>query len=1443
MPIFYDQGYPTPSTKNTINTISTNYGVRDFLLNLNLLPTYPQLSTNINGSPRIGEPVLDTLVNNGSNVIPIGLPLETNGVLWKDMIIGINTFQNSSPLANTLTDITLINTIPNSDFPNTDWPQGIQTYPTTANLEVSQYGIMGKTGEANYRKKNTIKNLYLDVTKQIDMADFINLIPLNISQQVSGYLDTYGSLNLGGNAGIQASNVIGSVINGQGLGLAKGGIVTNFDIRASLAGRILGATGFINDTKLGMIGGQQLALSLANNAAFNVEQELLGSFNVQNNILSLIKGDGLVGLRPSYKITVPKNGTGRLLDSTSKILGFTIPRSYLDDAGSIFQSENGSIANIERANNMLLNTGKGQIQALLTNVRANQYGTVAGGSDDPSNTAFRSGYVPAYSNNKGEVQITDGVLYAFSNDGNIIDLFGKSTRSNIPTISYNREQMVKSSGFESPQDLFLEQYNSDVGNNIKRPTFSWGSSEGGNVNSLDEYSPFIGDKKSLLTKTQTLFNDKGMLNIVTRKGDMNKSSTQIQTANGGGFSKGNAVLQKHLFDLNTGRLSKASDTAENTYCRSWTTLDRYDQVSKLVRSHGLWDKNNVPYREHVENSVLDEYGFVKIAPYITDSPTDPKKFMFSLENLAWADDIGNLPQCEVGPGDLITGKQGRIMWFPPYDISFSENSSVNWEPNNFIGRGESVYTYNNTERSGNLSFKVVVDHPSYTNSFSSRFGGGPDDHFVNSFWAGCIDPDSKWGEKLTVSERSELVSTDLTIPQQKVIPIEYEPGDLKVYFPNDNVVINKDYESGLISGTSTPIDYSINVNGLGEGLDFYPSKYTPGDTKVWPDRYNFGLNYSVSGTSEAAKESITNVGTNGEKLYGYYDPNTIDFMTKHLIEVCPHCVATITGTASAQGTKKYNTELSRDRSIKILTDVKSKWWPIIKEGLLKKGYKVTDEDFEKRFVVSKTYREIPADKNIVLTDNETNKKYNVKESPSGCRVCDDSICKGLGKIKCEALKNRLCPTDSIGCKKDRHATISFKFNPDLAGNDIAQPDPVIKKLKKNVTTKITNKYYTECNYFEQLTDKDPFIFDSFREKIRYFHPAFHSTTPEGLNSRLTFLLQCTRQGKTVEDQGANNLAFGRAPVCILRIGDFYNTKIVIDNISIDYEPLVWDLNPEGIGVQPMIASVTMSFKFIGASSLMGPINKLQNALSFNYFANTQVYDARADYIAKDGKTKKDIDKNDVPSYGLVNGEKDISDLDIKITTTDVIDNTPVVDQIKSNENSVSGIQNQIENNTVTDNDVLSCFFILGGTGANVDPEKGYFYDSFKMSWASNDKVKEMTLKSSKTGIMYVEKPSTNEQMVVGFVKVSPIAVNSVLFEFFQQNGGVKGILINEGQIVELPPNRIRTYLNGEFWVENDKKTALFVNDVHDNNNGVIKIIWENNVKTIANYGYIFSFRG
>ena len=168
------------------------------------------------------------------------------------------------------------------------------------------------------------------------------------------------------------------------------------------------------------------------------------------------------------------------------------------------------------------------------------------------------------------------------------------------------------------------------------------------------------------------------------------------------------------------------------------------------------------------------------------------------------------------------------------------------------------------------------------------------------------------------------------------------------------------------------------------------------------------------------------------------------------------------------------------------------------------------------------------------------------------------------------------------------------------------------------------RYDQEYHFYKRYFADHPFVFQKLQEKIKYFNPAFHSMTPEGFNSRLTFLHQCTRQGmtKTMGDYAtggmtANNLAFGRPPFCVLRIGDFYNQMIVIDNISFDYsvsDGISWDLNTEGNGVQPMLCKVNISFKFIGGGDITGPVRRLQNAMSFNYYANTSFYDNRADRI-------------------------------------------------------------------------------------------------------------------------------------------------------------------------------------------------------------------------------------
>jgi hypothetical protein len=89
-------------------------------------------------------------------------------------------------------------------------------------------------------------------------------------------------------------------------------------------------------------------------------------------------------------------------------------------------------------------------------------------------------------------------------------------------------------------------------------------------------------------------------------------------------------------------------------------------------------------------------------------------------------------------------------------------------------------------------------------------------------------------------------------------------------------------------------------------------------------------------------------------------------------------------------------------------------------------------------------------------------------------------------------------------------------------------------------------------------------------------------------------------GKNVlQYNNATNTAFGAPPVLVLRVGDFYNTKIIPTGLQIQYENL--DLNPEGIGVQPMIANVTLNFNFVGGSGLKESVDKLQNATLIQKF--------------------------------------------------------------------------------------------------------------------------------------------------------------------------------------------------------------------------------------------------
>jgi hypothetical protein len=1202
----YTQG-PISGSSNSINTTATHFGFRDFLLKKNIGGTAlpPSLFYNIKSkgiiSPKIGEPYLDVFVNNNVNVVPENYPIQKYGIIFKNVEnINNNQFKNENSNADTLVVVEnqpkdlsglIDNGYSNISFGKAYFPLAGTplSYPKKPNSPlIDSYGILAKSTFAQFTTSLTAKNVYIVSDAQKDTGLGIDSLKVNQDFKTShkgvttgqGYADEYGKLNQGSGGAMAAANVLGSVLNGQGIGLTQGGISTNFDLRSSLVGRVLGATGTINDTNLGKIGGTQLGLALANNAAFNVQQEILGKLNLQDNVLSLIKGDGLAGFRPNYQITVPSSGVGKFFNGAAKILGFTLPRSFISNEGSIFASENGNIENIKRANSLLKNTGKGQFVSLIKGAKANIEGTSE--YDNPESSPFRSGYAPGYAVGDKESPIDGDNIYAYSDGkGQLFDVL--SIKGVIPDLSSFRGQKTSGSGFLS-QDAgnFGPSYPKDYTiSTIKQIGFTWGSNSGGTVNTLNSYSELSGNKKSLLVKTQKLFNDKNMFNIISNKGvlnSVNNSPSQIQTINAGGMSKGSAVISGKLYNLDNGVYSGGTNLeANNVYARAWTTLDRYDKVSKLIRHRGLDEKGKVPYRHQMDGSVLDDNGFVKMSPYI-DVVDDPKKYMFSIENLAWNDQYYNLLPCERGSGDLLTGKKGRIMWFPPYDIQFSENNSVEWESNKFIGRGESVYTYSNTERSGSLSFKVVVDHPTYINSFSDR-RSKVDDNYVASFFAGEIDPSESFSNTMTSYELNEILKE--YTPTDAKISDEYSklPNDkLVYYFPNDVYTYYVEYENG-----SKDLEDKYIAGQL-------TSKRT----------YNTGKDYSLNETFSfdgVDYSDLTSLGT----AIG-------DFLNQDGNEAI---ILNVTGFASIPGQNTANDALASKRADTIIAILKPQM-TVIKN-------------------IDKRIRKIP----------------NTQES-SGCDASDKD-------------------QNDKPCKEARRVEMYFDIDYNLI------PDKKDFKVKKTARKTVTkNPFYGECGFFEKLKQEDGFVFDKFRDKIKYFHPAFHSTTPEGLNARLTFLLQCTRQGPTLEEQGANNLAFGRPPVCILRIGDFYNTKIIIDNVSFDYEPLVWDLNPEGIGVQPMIANVNMSFKFIGGSTLLGPINKLQNALSFNYFANTHVYDVRADYLAKvknPATAKKASSDYELHNTAHENYNDNLNKgVDVKTVDTVV----PEVDQVASSDKTTNG---------------------------------------------------------------------------------------------------------------------------------------------------------------------------
>jgi hypothetical protein len=654
-------------------------------------------------------------------------------------------------------------------------------------------------------------------------------------------------------------------------------------------------------------------IDIYKNLNFNRETQLglIGGKELEKTIINKISQVEESVNSKLYKvssITIPSGNVNLVDQYVNKLRGSQLffdplPNSVFGWSSSTKKSDE-ILSTEQMVNTLLTRTSETQVGYLFTSLK---------------NNTFR----PLYNDNRFK-----GTDFQGTNSNYYV---GSERNSNI--------------GIKISRSFTNEDFNGTDSNQVGKRTdvdkkFFWRTGGESNFN-----------EKTLLYKTQQLVNNNETDVFInqTKKFFKDKVTKKL-------VSRGNAISSLELIDVQS----------NGNYCRVWTVNDNYNYLN-AIRNTGLFSSPNSRLpgfsanSQRSSQSVLMDSGIPKYFPTIEDSSTTRKKFMFSIENLAWSDNLADLPIGEIGPGDILSRNKGRIMWFPPYELTFSEDSSASWTQTEFIGRSEPVYTYNNSKRSGSIGFKIIVDHPRVINGYR-----GKSNNLIERFFAGCITPN----DFLRALDKAN-------ISQESVEEIK----------------------------------------------------------KKIAKKKNQKLNNSQGNASTTPASLFTDPG-------GTFNPDEIQFIDNLLID--------------------------------------------------------------------------------------------------------------------------------------------------------------------------------ENAYFDFIDGNYPNYFNTISEKIKYFNPGFHSITPEGLNSRLTFLNQCTKQGPSVNDSGSNvqaqNLSFGRPPICIIRIGDFFHTKVVINSVGITYDGPQWDLNPEGIGIQPMIATISLSIDLIGGQSMDGPINRLQNAVSFNYYGNTEVYDPRSDSL-------------------------------------------------------------------------------------------------------------------------------------------------------------------------------------------------------------------------------------
>lgn len=1003
------------------------------------------------------------------------------------------------------------------------------------------------------------------------------------------------------------------------------------------------------DSNLAKIAAESLKSEFEYRVAQETYQQTIGRVNALDalqdpyDLLGLVTGKNSI-IERDWKISVPKNPIAKGLDFISRVTGVYSPYSWIP--GDYFSAEPRKLLLNQAANaitglfdkrgvlklptektgmqTFLDNTGGGQRSRLFKGLALNKY--VPDYNKNFLTDLFTEVPPQNYYVGSSQQELSDIVSPAQSlplnDEGNkvqspvygydeIAKIYENEQKENIFKFGLNQTSTYDSGGIQGGFTWVSPKYKDSAGQKVGKGGEFYGTIDGdwngqGIQNtfqanqSVDGTAAYDFTKGSLLDNTQKLINSADEVTGIRRLQHVGNAIDQVSKVFHDGtreLTKGSRVI---AYKDQNGQI------VGQEYCRVFTKDTPYYSMADLQKGDGITTSGR-----RFSYSVLDNTYNLNIAPNRGVDSTNltgndfssegVKKYMFSLENLAWRTSrkkgftYQDLPHCERGPNG------GRIMWFPPYDMKVSEQNSANWNTNEFLGRPEPIYTYNNTTRQGSLSWKIVVDHPSVLNAIVDKELAKESDNnkvtaIVDSFFAGCRKYDiyelalrypqftyqdiyeiiTTYPEAETVKETFDIIDTnepgdiDVTVEeyQEKVQQQDY---DFSFYFHND-VPGPSD-----VNSTTTPESYDATWNGYMVLKPIYKDK-APNQTETMQF-----FESNIDNTLNRVKDLVVKMST--------------------ALNAGAELTVLLQGSASSPNSATYNKSLSERRI----------------DSVKKYFLTLTDEN-------DNTLQSWVDKGKLIIQESGDGEEINIEGTNCTEELTGNAKIYSVAAMKCRRVRiskiNEKHPEPTYTPPDEQETPPTVSSDPDVNTDPIPitkQPETT-ERRRQEVAKIIVKKLLTECDYFDLMKETSPMVYNGIKEKLKYFQPAFHSITPEGLNSRLTFLQQCIRPGDTIPvigDDGrpsefnAKNTSFGAPPICVLRIGDFYHTKIAINQISISYEPLTFDLNPEGIGVQPMLADINMSFYFIGGQGLKEPVNRLQNALSFNYYANTEVYDDRS----------------------------------------------------------------------------------------------------------------------------------------------------------------------------------------------------------------------------------------